>query len=220
MGRKRNGNGHCNGQYKPKFGIKFLTQTQKEAWESFQDSSIIFLLGPAGVGKSYMATALAINEIENENRDKVILTRPIIESEESLGYLPGDIKEKTDPYMMPLFDQLQKLALANNKHRSEYDKILEVAPIAYMRGRTFSKAVCVLDEAQNCNYKQLKLFLTRFDIDTKVIITGDPSQKDIPDSGLMQVVDRLQDVEGISVIEFSKRDIVRHPLVEEIVKRL
>lgn len=199
------------------FSIKFLTKTQKEAWDKFQKSSVLFLLGPAGVGKSFLATALAINELFAERIEKIVLTRPIIEAEESLGFLPGAISEKTDPYMLPLFDQINKLVIGP---KSEFNKSVEVAPLAYMRGRTFTKSVCILDEAQNCNYKQFKLFLTRLDADSKMIISGDPTQKDIRDSGLNEVVDRLSDIKEISVIRFQPEDIVRHPLVEKIIDRL
>lgn len=198
--------------------FKFKTKTQKFAWNLFNEVDVLFLIGPAGVGKTFLAMAMAIQQIDKQLANKIFLTRPIIESEESLGYLPGDIKEKTNPYMLPLYDQVE--SLKSDQAKDFTSKHIRLAPLAYMRGRTFNQAVCIFDEAQNATQKQLKLLLSRLGNDSKIIITGDPTQTDIRDSGLIQVVDKLDDVSRIGIVEFETTEIVRHPVVEQILDRL
>lgn len=198
--------------------LKFKTKTQKHAWNLFNEVDVLFLLGPAGVGKTFLAMAMAIQQIDKELANKIFLTRPIIESEESLGYLPGDIKEKTNPYMLPLYDQIE--ALREQQAKEFTARYIRLAPLAYMRGRTFNHSVCIFDEAQNATAKQLKLLLSRLGSESKIIITGDPTQTDIRDSGLMHVVDQLDGLSRIGIVEFETSEIVRHPVVEQILGRL
>jgi phosphate starvation-inducible PhoH-like protein len=205
-----------------RFHIEFKNATQKLAWAGFQQNDILFLCGPAGVGKSYLAIAFAINEVLQKNKKRIILTRPIVESGESLGYLPGDFHEKVNPYMMPLYDCIKKLVGDNNPQRDIINAAIEVAPLAYLRGRTFDDAVCILDESQNCSMMQMKLFLTRFGEDSKIIITGDPTQSDLGGAqvALSDVIYRLENVPGIGIVKFDNESIVRHPLVGKILDRL
>ena len=201
------------------FHIDFLNPAQKEAYNCFCDNDVTFLLGPAGVGKSYLATAFAINEVLSKRKKRIILTRPIVEAGESLGFLPGTFDEKVNPYMLPLFDAITKLT-GSESQREAVQKAVEIAPLAYMRGRSFDDSVCIFDEAQNATKPQLKLFLSRFNDNSKVIITGDPRQSDLPgDVALTNVVSRLENIDGIGVVEFSKDSIVRHPLVSAILER-
>ncbi len=204
-----------------KFHIEFKNSVQKMAWAGFQTHDVLFLTGPAGVGKSFLAIAFAINEILQKNKKRIILTRPIVESGESLGFLPGTFDEKVNPYMLPLYDCIEKLVGTDNVQREMVDQSLEVAPLAYLRGRTFNDAICVLDEAQNCSMMQLKLFLTRFGEDSKMIITGDPSQSDLKGDtlALNDVILRLETLHGIGMIKFDVDSIVRHPLVSRIIQR-
>ena len=202
------------------FRLRFKTNAQKDAAALFNKVDILFMIGPAGCGKSYVSTACAINELYEKRRSNIILTRPIVNADEDLGYLPGDMEEKADPYMRPLFDQIGEIVGYNAEFREQFDQRIEVSPLAYMRGRTFKNAVVVLDEAQNATFKQLRMFLTRFDENSKIIINGDPEQVDIPNSGLMKIIDRLSFVDGIGVVQFAEEDNVRHPLVTEITKRL
>lgn len=218
--REKNTNsGTGNGS---KFHLEFLHPSQKMAWAGFQQHDVLFLIGPAGVGKSHLATAFAINEVLQRRKEKIILTRPIVESGESLGYLPGDLEEKVNPYMLPLYDCMKKLGGDNNTQRDIIKSAVEVAPLAYMRGRTFDDAVCIFDEAQNATKAQLKLFLTRFGKNSKVIITGDPLQSDLrtPDVPLVDVMRRLETLPGIGIVVFKKDSIVRHSLVSSILERL
>lgn len=204
------------------FHLEFKTPAQKMAWASFQQSHILFLLGPAGVGKSYMAMAFAINEVLAKRKDKIILTRPIVEAGEKLGFLPGDFDEKVGPYMMPLYDCLNKLVgVPGTFQRDLIDQCIEVAPLAYMRGRTFDNAVCIFDEAQNAVESQLKLFMTRIGDNCKMIINGDPDQSDIPhNDSLRYVMDRICDVPGIGHVTFKNEEIVRNPIIASILSRL
>lgn len=205
------------------FQLEFLTEQQKYAWETFQESDIVFLIGSAGTGKSHLAVAFALHEILEKSKDKIILSRPVVEAGESLGFLPGDISEKVFPYMLPLYDCLEKMCGRNGDEYREYiNKRVELAPISYLRGRSFNDSVCILDEAQNCTRAQLKLFLTRIGKNSKLIITGDPSQSDLGKSqpDLLDVVNRLKDVEKIGVVTFGDEQIVRHPLIAKILKRL
>lgn len=204
------------------FHLEFKNIGQKMAWTTFQQHDILFLLGPAGVGKSYLATAFAINEVLARRADKIIITRPIVEAGESLGFLPGTFDEKVYPYMLPIYDCIQKLVGKDGAQREMINEALEVAPLAYMRGRTFDRAVCIFDESQNATYTQLKLFVTRLGEESKMIITGDPTQSDLPerDQGLNDFVDRISDVSGIGLVSFKNESIVRNPILAKILERL
>jgi phosphate starvation-inducible PhoH-like protein len=205
-----------------KFHLEFLTPAQKQAWEAFQQYDVLFLTGTAGTGKSHLATAFAINEILQNRKKKIVLTRPIVEAGESLGYLPGTFEEKVCPYMMPLYDCMKKLGGDNFAQKDIINSAVEVAPLAFMRGRTFDDAVCIFDEAQNATKAQLKLFLTRFGKNTKIIITGDPAQSDLNsvDVPLVDVMFRLESLKGIGMVSFKRDSIVRHPLISDILDRL
>lgn len=203
------------------FHIELLNTSQKMAWAAFQQHDVLFLLGPAGCGKSFLAVAFAIQQVLAKEKNKIVLTRPIVESGESLGYLPGDFQEKVNPYMMPMFDCMEKLVGRDGPFRDRVNASTEIAPLAYMRGRTFSDAICIFDEAQNATMKQLTMFLTRFGENSKIIVTGDPQQSDLGGPvALSEVVARLSDVPGIGVVEFKNNAIVRHPLVGKILERL
>lgn len=207
------------------FHIEFKNDAQSMAWAAFQQHSVLFLIGPAGTGKSFLACAFAIERILQRESKKIVITRPIVESGESLGFLPGEFENKVYPYMLPMYDCIDKLVGHpddNNAWREKVDKAVEVAPIAYMRGRTFDDAVCIFDEAQNASMMQLKLFLTRFGENSKVIITGDPTQSDLGggDVALTNVMNRLKDVPGVGVVQFKANSIVRHPLVSDIIEKL
>jgi phosphate starvation-inducible PhoH-like protein len=204
-----------------RFHIEFKNPAQKMAWAGFQQHDILFLCGPAGVGKSYMAMAFAINEVLQHNKKRIIITRPIVESGESLGYLPGDFQEKVNPYMMPLYDCIKKLVGENNPQRDMINASLEVAPLAYMRGRTFDDAICIFDEAQNASLMQLRLFMTRFGENSKLVITGDPTQSDLGGPvALVHAMERLEKVPGIGTVKFKSDSIVRHPLVAKVIECL
>ena len=207
---------------KSKFHIEYINTAQKMAYNAFQQHAVLFMTGPAGTGKTFLAVAFAINEFLKGSVQKIILTRPIVESGESLGYLPGDFQEKVDPYMRPFFDVLQKLVGKDGPHRQQVEEALEIAPLAYMRGRSLGNAICILDEAQNASSSQLKLFLSRFEETSKLIISGDPFQSDLAGSSvdLVDVVRRLETLPGIGIIKFKKENIIRHPLVASILERL
>lgn len=205
------------------FKIELLNSAQKLAWAAFQKHDVLFLIGPAGTGKTFLATAFAIKSLLSREKEKIVLTRPIVEAGESLGYLPGDFDEKVDPYMRPMWDAVDKLAGYgdNNPLKEKIMQRTEVAPIAYMRGRTFDSSVCVFDEAQNATKPQLKLFLSRLGDDSKMIVTGDPRQSDIGGaSALMEVTNRLKGIPGIGVVEFQNNSIVRHSLVGAMLDEL
>lgn len=203
------------------FSINFKTEAQRDAFDAIKESDVTFLIGAAGSGKSHVAMGYSIGEVLDARRTKIVLTRPIVEAGERLGFLPGDFDEKVAPYMLPLFDCLTKIAGdPKSDRRRKVEEAIEVAPLAYMRGRTFDDAVIIFDEAQNATYGQIKLLLTRIGKNSKVIVTGDPDQTDLPDSGLDEAVDRLQDVQGISVVEFDASDVVRHPVVSRILRAM
>jgi len=194
---------------------------QKQMVKAFEDNDLLFATGPAGTGKTYMAIALAVRALKNREVRRIILTRPAVEAGERLGFLPGDLKEKLDPYLQPLYDALEDMIPPKKLQDFIADGIVQIAPLAYMRGRTLSSAVAILDEAQNTNLGQLKMFLTRMGQGSKFIVTGDCTQIDLArreDSGLQRGMDILHGVQGISDIRFSNEDIVRHPLVNKIVK--
>lgn len=204
-----------------KFHLDFLNSDQRIAYACYQQHDVMFLTGPAGTGKTHLAMAFAINDVLQKNKSKIILTRPIVESGEKLGFLPGEISEKVDPYMRPLNDVLDKL-VKDEAQRNIIANAVEVAPLAYMRGRTFEDAVCIFDEAQNATKKQLKLFMTRFDGSSKLIMTGDPLQSDLDENAgdFVDVMRRLETLKGIGIVKFSRDNIVRHPMVQMILERL
>lgn len=203
------------------FPIKARTINQKRMVEASETSDIVFAIGPAGTGKTYTAVALAVRALKNRMVKKIILTRPAVEAGESLGFLPGDLKEKIDPYLRPLYDALDDMIPADKLAKFMTDRTIEVAPLAYMRGRTLDNAFIILDEAQNTTSSQLKMFLTRLGPSAKIIVTGDLTQIDLPysqQSGLKRGLDILNDVEGISQVFLGEEDVVRHRLVREIIR--
>jgi phosphate starvation-inducible PhoH-like protein len=214
--------GQSQGHGKKTFHLEFLNQAQKLAWGAFDQHDVLFLLGPAGCGKTMLSCAFAISEILAKKRRKIVLTRPVIEAGESLGFLPGTADEKVAPYMMPMFDCIEKCVGTEGSQREIIERSITVRPLAYMRGSTFDDSICIFDEAQNATKSQLKLFLTRFGQNSKIIITGDPFQSDLRpcDQGLMQIVNKLEDLPGIGVIYFKASSIVRHPLIAAILEKL
>ena len=201
--------------------IKARNRTQEEMVTAYFENDLIFALGPAGTGKTYIAIALAVRALKNREIKRIILTRPAVEAGERLGFLPGDLKDKLDPYLQPLYDALGDMIPAKRLQEFMAEGTIQIAPLAYMRGRTLDRACVILDEAQNTNLGQLKMFLTRMGCDAKFIVTGDASQIDLPnkkDSGLMKGIELTKDIKGIKTITFKKEDIVRHPLVAKIVK--
>ncbi len=201
--------------------IRARNKTQQEMVKAYFKDDLIFAVGPAGTGKTYIAIALAVRALKNREIKRIILTRPAVEAGERLGFLPGDLKDKLDPYLQPLYDALGDMIPPRKLQDFMADGTIQIAPLAYMRGRTLDKACVILDEAQNTNMGQLKMFLTRMGVNAKFIVTGDASQIDLPhkeDSGLLHGIRLLQDVKGVSAIFFTKEDIVRHPLVTKIVK--
>lgn len=189
--------------------------------KEFDKNDMIFAIGPAGSGKTYTAIALAVRALKNKEIKKIILSRPAVEAGEKLGFLPGDMKDKIDPYLQPLYDALQDMILAAKLKEYMELNIIQIAPLAFMRGRTLNDAIVILDEAQNTTTQQIKMFLTRMGMNTKMIVTGDMTQIDLPSSqtsGLVQAIKILKGVKGISFIELNKKDIVRHKLVTRIVE--
>ncbi len=200
--------------------IKARTRNQKRLVESVEHNDIIFAIGPAGTGKTYTAVALAVRALKNRFVKKIILTRPAVEAGESLGFLPGDMKEKVDPYLRPLYDALDDMIPGEKLNQFMTNRVIEVAPLAFMRGRTLDHAFIILDEAQNATTTQLKMFLTRLGPSAKCIVTGDLSQIDLPRSqrsGLRHTINILQNLRGISTIYLDRDDVVRHRLVKEII---
>ena len=200
--------------------IKARNRTQEEMVRAYFENDLIFAVGPAGTGKTYIAIALAVRALKNREIRRIILTRPAVEAGERLGFLPGDLKDKLDPYLQPLYDALGDMIPPRRLQEFMSDGIIQIAPLAYMRGRTLDRACVILDEAQNTNLGQLKMFLTRMGSDAKFIVTGDASQVDLPhkeDSGLLKGIELTKGIKGIASIFFRKEDIVRHPLVSKIV---
>ena len=197
------------------------TNNQQKLLRDYEINDLRFAIGPAGSGKTYVAIALAVRALKNKEVRKIILSRPAVEAGEKLGFLPGDMKEKIDPYLQPLYDALEDM-IPQAKLQEYMEKgVIQIAPLAFMRGRTLSDAVVILDEAQNTTVPQIKMFLTRLGMGSKMIITGDLTQIDLPHSqrsGLIDACNVLREIQGISFIHFSEKDIVRHPLVERIVK--
>ena len=201
--------------------IRARNARQQEMVKAYFDNDLLFALGPAGTGKTYIAIALAVRALKNREVKRIILTRPAVEAGERLGFLPGDLKDKLDPYLQPLYDALGDMIPGKKLQEFMADGTIQIAPLAYMRGRTLDRAVVIPDEAQNTNVGQLKMFLTRMGMDSKFIVTGDATQVDLPrreDSGLLHGVQLLRDIKGIATVVFKNEDIVRHPLVSKIVK--
>lgn len=201
--------------------IKPKTIGQKRYIDAIRNNMVVFSMGPAGTGKTYLAMAMAITAFKNGEVERLILTRPAIEAGEKLGFLPGDLQSKVDPYLRPLYDALYQIMGADSFLKNMEKGLIEVAPLAYMRGRTLDNAYIILDEAQNTTPAQMKMFLTRIGFGSKVVITGDRTQKDLPAgtvSGLDVALKVLKDVEGIGFSELDSRDVVRHPLVQRIVQ--
>lgn len=200
--------------------VKARTANQRKLVDMFEENDLIFAVGPAGSGKTYTAIALAVRELKEKRVRRIILTRPAVEAGEKLGFLPGDMKEKLDPYLQPLYDALGDMIPSGKLSKFIEEGTIQIAPLAYMRGRTLDNAAVILDEAQNTTHSQIKMFLTRMGRNAKFIVTGDLTQVDLPkssDSGLCMAIDRLSSVDGIGVIKFGKGDIIRHPLVKQIV---
>jgi len=201
--------------------VRARTPNQRVLLEESAKNDLIFAIGPAGTGKTYTAIALAVRALKNKEIKKIILSRPAVEAGENLGFLPGDLKEKIDPYLQPLYDALQDMIPVKKLEEFMKDGTIQIAPLAFMRGRTLSNAFVILDEAQNTTVNQLKMFLTRMGLNAKFIVTGDITQIDLPrnsQSGLIHALNILGKIKSISIIEFDKRDIVRHRLVRDIVE--
>ncbi len=207
---------HGNGGVK----IKARTVNQKKLVDSIQKNDMVFAIGPAGTGKTYTAVALAVKALKAKEVKRIVLTRPAVEAGENLGFLPGDLKEKLDPYLMPLYDALRDMIPPERLAEMIQYGVIEIAPLAFMRGRTLDKAFVILDEAQNTTIMQMKMFLTRMGMTAKFVITGDMSQVDLPGkqrSGLAYATSILRDVEGIGIIEMGQSDIIRHKLIAKII---
>ena len=197
------------------------SDNQQRLVDAFREHDMVFAIGPAGSGKTYTAIALAVRALKNKEIKKIILSRPAVEAGEKLGFLPGDMKEKIDPYLQPLYDALQDMIPASKLQEYMDQNVIQIAPLAFMRGRTLNDAVVILDEAQNTTSAQIKMFLTRMGMNTKMIVTGDMTQIDLPSSqvsGLVQALRILKGVKGIAFIELNQKDIVRHKLVTKIVE--
>ncbi|MGM9841124.1 MAG: PhoH family protein [Candidatus Limisoma sp.] len=200
--------------------IQGRSANQQRLVKAFNESDLTFALGPAGTGKTYVAIALAVKALKNREVRRIILSRPAVEAGEKLGFLPGDMKDKIDPYLQPLYDALEDMIPQNKLKEYMETNVIQIAPLAFMRGRTLSDAVIILDEAQNTTTHQIKMFLTRLGMNAKMIVTGDITQIDLPhstQSGLVHALRVLKDVKGISCVQFDKTDIVRHHLVQRIV---
>lgn len=200
--------------------IKAKTPNQQKLVEAANRNDMIFAVGPAGTGKTYTSVAIAVRALKRKEVKRIIITRPAVEAGENLGFLPGDLKEKIDPYLRPLYDALDDMIPPEKLRQYMENRIIEVAPLAFMRGRTLNHAYVILDEAQNATHTQLKMFLTRMGPNAKFIITGDLTQIDLPrqsSSGLLNAIHLLKDINGISIIELSIRDVIRHRLVKDIV---
>ena len=200
--------------------VRAKTDNQKRLVEAAEKYDLVFAVGPAGTGKTYTAVAIAVRALKNKEVKKIIITRPAVEAGENLGFLPGDLKEKIDPYLRPIYDALDDMIPAEKLKFYQENRIIEIAPLAYMRGRTLNNAFILLDEAQNTTPMQMKMFLTRMGPTSKAIITGDRSQIDLPNkqkSGLIESVEILKNIKGISFVELDGRDVVRHRLVREII---
>ena len=201
--------------------VKARTKNQKALVDAAESNDMMFAIGPAGTGKTYTAIALAVKALKEHQVKRIILSRPAVEAGETLGFLPGDLREKLDPYLQPLYDALMDMIPSRKLEQMIEDKVIQIAPLGFMRGRTLSNAFVILDEAQNATYSQMKMFLTRMGEFSKFIITGDATQIDLPDkrqSGLLKAAEILRDIEGISFIYFDADDVIRHKLVTSIIR--
>ncbi len=201
--------------------VKAKTLGQKKYIESINENTIVFGIGPAGTGKTYLAVALAVRAFRAKEVNRIILTRPAVEAGEKLGFLPGDLQQKVDPYLRPLYDALFDMLGAESFQKYQERGSIEVAPLAYMRGRTLDDSFIILDEAQNTTAEQMKMFLTRLGFNSKIVVTGDITQIDLPDgkkSGLVEVIKILKHVDDIKTVRFTEKDVVRHKLVQDIIK--
>lgn len=201
--------------------VKARTPNQERLVVAVESSDMVFAIGPAGTGKTYTAVALAVKALKERKVRRIVLTRPAVEAGENLGFLPGDLREKLDPYLQPLYDALREMIPASKLADHLDEGVIQIAPLAFMRGRTLDHAFVILDEAQNATLPQLKMFLTRMGRNAKFVITGDVTQVDLPDrqpSGLMPTVNMLRDVEGVNVIELDEKDVIRHELVTKVLK--
>ena len=198
------------------------TINQKIYFDALNNSDIVLATGAAGAGKTYLAVAYALNLLKKNKIKKIVITRPVVEAGERLGFLPGDLKEKIDPYLRPIYDAIYDIIGMENAKKYFEKETIEIAPLAYMRGRTLDNAYIILDEAQNTTKSQMKMFLTRLGFNSKMVITGDTTQIDLPngsDSGLVEATKLLNGIDGISIVKFQKYDVMRHPLVSEIIKK-
>jgi len=203
--------------------IKARTVNQRKLVKASVENDMVFALGPAGTGKTYTAVALAVRSLKKKEVRRIILTRPAVEAGENLGFLPGDLKEKLDPYMQPLYDALRDMIPTEKLAEYIENGIIQIAPLAFMRGRTLDKAFVILDEAQNTTYSQMKMFLTRMGSSAKFIITGDSTQVDLPrnqSSGLLMATNKLKNIKGIEIVELDENDVIRHHLVKKIIVAL
>ncbi len=201
--------------------VKPKTRGQQKYVDTIKNHDVVFAIGPAGTGKTYLAVVMAIKALRNKDVDRLVLTRPAVEAGEKLGFLPGDLQEKIDPYLRPLYDSLYDILGVDNTLKYLEKNVIEIAPLAYMRGRTLEDSFIILDEAQNTTPEQMKMFLTRLGFGSKAIITGDITQIDLPKgqvSGLINAITVLKDINGLSIHTMTGEDIVRHPLVEEIIR--
>ncbi|MBI3869874.1 MAG: PhoH family protein [Verrucomicrobia bacterium] len=204
-----------------KAAVSPKTLGQKKYIETIRQFDVSFGIGPAGTGKTYLAMAMAVSALKEEKVSRIILTRPAVEAGEALGFLPGDLYEKIDPYLRPLLDALHDMLPTEDVLKLREKGVIEIAPLAYMRGRTLNQAFIILDEAQNSTAEQMLMFLTRLGYGSKAVITGDPTQTDLPSqkrSGLHEAIQALRRTEGIGIVEFTRRDVVRHPLVQRIIE--
>lgn len=202
--------------------IKAKTENQRKMVSNISKNDMLFAVGPAGTGKTYTAVALAVRALKNKEVKRIILTRPAVEAGENLGFLPGDMKEKLDPYMQPLYDALNDMIPTDKLNQYLEARIVQIAPLAFMRGRTLDNAFVILDEAQNTTESQMKMFLTRMGANAKFIVTGDTTQIDLPSkqpSGLLQALKLLKNVDGIGIIELNANDVIRHRLVKAIIEK-
>ena len=207
--------------YTHKGSVNARTKGQKKYFEAVKGNDIVFAIGPAGTGKTYQAVAMAVSALKNKSVDKIVITRPAVEAGERLGFLPGDLKEKVDPYLTPLYDALNDMIPAPKLKSYLDQRTIEIAPLAYMRGRTLHNSFIILDEAQNATPMQMKMFLTRLGVTSQAIITGDVTQIDLPTydkSGLVDASNVLKKIEGIIFVYFDEEDVVRHTLVKNIIK--
>jgi phosphate starvation-inducible PhoH-like protein len=203
------------------FHIEFLNQAQRNAWNTIESNDITFIVGPAGSAKSFLSTAYAVKSILSKTHRKIVLSRPVVEAGgEKIGYLPGMMEEKLLPYLMPIYDNLDEMVGKTGLQRELINKSMEVAPIAFLRGRSFHEAICILDEAQNITYEQMVLYLTRIGRKGKLIINGDPKQSDLKFCCLMDVVKKLETIPGIGVVHLDNSAIVRNPIISQILDRL